>query len=301
MGGTVLSDYDERVSWARNPWVLLILFGLLVPATRLPFAPGQLFSFDDVNFTYSIGHYDIRISQPQPPGYPLFVMEMRFLYWLHFRRPESILLALSLAGSLIALLLMVHCGNRIFGGDSGFWGACVLVLYPAFWYAGLTSAVRVQLAVASLGVAACCWKAWCGEGPWVRASAIALAIGAGIRPELGVLLFPLWAACALRAPIDWKERGRALAWMAATVLVWLLPATIASGGPIAFIHTTLNYLSDQASVGSGLFGASDRNWYEPCTGCWSGSFAARSAWCCRPCWPGAGPMDGASVDHGSLF
>src|SRR5262245_65566006 len=124
-------------------------------------------------------------------------MEMRFLYWLHFRRPESILLALSLAGSLIALLLMVHCGNRIFRGDSGFWGACVLVLYPAFWYAGLTSAVRVQLAVASLGVAACCWKAWCGEGAWVRGSAVALAIGAGVRPELGGTTVYLWEGWAV--------------------------------------------------------------------------------------------------------
>src|SRR5262249_58948367 len=95
----------------------------------------------------------------------------------------------------------------------GFWAACVLLLYPAFQYAGLTSALRVQLAVVSLAVAACCWKAWCGEGPWVRGSAIALAIGAGVRPELRGLLFPLWAALALAAPVDWQARGRALAWL----------------------------------------------------------------------------------------
>jgi len=73
----------------RNPWFLLIFFGLLIFATRV--------------------HYDVRMSQPHPAAYALFVMQMRILSWLRFKRPESILLALA-----------VHCGNRIFGGDSGF-------------------------------------------------------------------------------------------------------------------------------------------------------------------------------------
>lgn len=253
-------DYDGCVSLARNPWFLLIFFGLLVFATRLPLAPGQLFTFDDVNLAYSIGHYDIRISQPHPPGYPLFVLEMRMLSWLRFRRAESILLFLALAGSIVALLLAVHCGNRIFGGDSGFWGALILLGSSPFWHAGITSALRVQLAVISLAVAACCWKAWNGEGAWVRRGAVALAIGAGIRPETGVLLFPLWAASALRAPVDWAERKRAIGWMAGTVAVWLLPAMLASGGPINFVRANLDYISDQASVSSGLFGAGEGIW-----------------------------------------
>ena len=243
-----------------NPWLLLIFFGLLVVATRLPLSPGQLFSFDDVNLAYSIGNYDVRISQPHPPGYPLFVLEMRALSWLRFKRAESILLILSLGGSILALLLAVWCGNRIFGGDSGFWAAVVLLPAPAFWYAGLTSALRVQLAVVSLAVAMSCWRAWTGEAAWVRRSAIALAIGAGIRPEIGAVLFPLWAASALRAPVDWAERRRALLWMAGTVSLWLLPAMFASGGPVNFIRANLDYLADQASLSSGLFGASDNAW-----------------------------------------
>jgi hypothetical protein len=253
-------DYDEWVRFARNPLFLLIFFGLLLVATRLPLAPGQIFTFDDVNLAYSIGHYDIRISQPHPPGYPLFVAEMRVLHWLRFKRAESILLVLALLGGIAALLTAVYTGNLIFGGDSGFWGALVLLLAPPFWHAGVTSALRVQLAIVSLGVAACCWKAWRGEGAWVARSAVALALGAGIRPETGVLLFPLWAASALRAKAGWGQRLRALLWMAATVLVWLLPAMLASGGPLSFIRANLDYISDQASVSSGLFGAAEGVW-----------------------------------------
>ena len=95
------------VSLARRPWFVLVFFGLLILLTRLPLAPGQLFIFDDVNLSYAMGHYDIRISQPQPPGYPLFVLEMRILHWLRFKRAESILLFLALSGSVATLRKLV--------------------------------------------------------------------------------------------------------------------------------------------------------------------------------------------------
>src|SRR5579872_3857385 len=107
--------------------------GGLVLATRLPMAPGQLVTYDDVNLAYSIGHFDVRASQPQPPGYPLFVMEMRILYWLRFRRPEHILLTLGVAGTLAALALLAFSGNRIMGGQAGFYAACLMLFQPVFW------------------------------------------------------------------------------------------------------------------------------------------------------------------------
>ena len=239
----------------RQSWLLVALLGTLVLATRLPIAPGQLLTFDDVNLAYSIGHFDVRVSQPQPPGYPLFVMEMRLLYWLRFRHAEHILLALGMAGSIAALAILTFFGNRMFGGQSGFFAACLLLFQPVFWQTGLASALRMQLAVISVAVAASCWKAWRGDARWVLWSAIALAVGAGIRPETGPLLFPLWAASALRAPASWRMRAQALAAMTGVVLLWLLPTMIASGGPASYIRTNLEYVSEQASVSSELFGA----------------------------------------------
>ncbi|HYW41917.1 MAG TPA: hypothetical protein VE959_03605 [Bryobacteraceae bacterium] len=248
------------MSLAWRPWFVFVLFAVLVIATRFPLAPGQLFTFDDVNLAYSINHFDIRISQPHPPGYPLFVLEMRVLWWLHFRRVEHLLMVLSLAGSIAALLLLAAAGNRILGGASGFYAACLMVLHPVFWHAGVTSALRVQLAIVSVAVAAACWQAWRGNPRRVLWSAVALGLAAGIRPEIGPLLFPLWAACALRAPVTWRDRAIALGGMAVAVAVWLLPAMIASGGPFDFVKACLDYISDQASVSSGLFGATDTKW-----------------------------------------
>ncbi len=243
-----------------RPWFLFVFFGLLVVATRAPSMPGQLFTFDDVNLSYAAGHFDIRSSQPQPPGYPLFVMEMRALEWLHFRRAESVLHALGLLGATVALLLVVLAGGRILGGESGYYAAWLLVFHPVFWHASLTSALRVQLAVISVAVGWACWRAFTGEGRWVLWSALALGTGAGIRPEAGPLLFPLWAASALRAKVSWRYRAISLAAMGAAVLAWLLPAMFASGGPSLFVKACLDYITDQASVSSGLFGASESRW-----------------------------------------
>jgi hypothetical protein len=249
------------VSLYSRTWFALVLFGLLVLVTRYPHAPGQLFGFDDVNLAYSMGHFDVRISQPQPPGYPLFVLEMRVLYWLRFRRAESILLALALAGSIVALVLLAHFGRRIFGGLCGFLAACLLVFHPVFWHAGITSALRVQLAILSLTVGGACWRAWSGDGRWVVWSAITLGLCAGVRPEIGPVLFPLWAGSALRAPVSWKERTWALGAMGAAVLLWLLPAMFASGGPFMYIRACLPYIADQASQTSGMFGAAPDKWH----------------------------------------
>ena len=240
---------------ARHRWLAVVFFTALILATRLPLAPGQLFTFDDVNLAYSIGHFDIRVSQPQPPGYPLFVMEMRALSWLRFRRVENILLTLALLGSIAALLLLVATGNRIMGRQAGFYGALLLALNPVFWHSGIVSALRIQLAIASLAVAASCWRAWEGDRFWVPRSAIVLGLAAGIRPEIGPLLFPLWAVSAWRARVKWEDLRFALGAMTIAVLAWLAPAMWASGGPAGYVKACIDYLSDQASVTSGLFGS----------------------------------------------
>jgi len=239
---------------------LALVFGTLILASRLPLALGQLFSYDDVNFAYAIGDFDPRVSRPQPPGYPLFVLQTKVLHWLRFKRAESNLLALALLGSTAAVVALAWAGNRILGGDAGLCAAWLLLLHPSFWYAGLTSAVRVQLALVSSVVAAACWRAWSGERRWMYWSAVALGIGAGIRPAVGVLLFPLWAASAWRAAPRWRERLRALALLAAVTLIWLVPTVAQSGGPATYARICWEYLADQSALTSGFFGADESRW-----------------------------------------
>jgi hypothetical protein len=233
---------------------LALIIVVAVLATRWPLFENQLFSFDDVNLAYAIGELDVRKSQPHPPGYPLFVMQMRVLDFLRIKRAYSNLQVLSLAGSMAALGLMAFGLRAMMGRGAAAAGAALLALHPVFWYAGLTSALRVQLAVVSLAVAAACWRAQRGDPGWcIRASAI-LGLGAGIRPELGLVLLPLWAWCVRR------QFGRSVMTLAVCGLAWLLPLVMLSGGPAVYVRTTLAYLQDQASLTSGLFGSTGEEW-----------------------------------------
>ena len=234
---------------------------ILVGVTRIPLAPGQLFSFDDVNFAYAIGDFNIAKSQPQPPGYPLFVLQTRVLSWLRFKRAESNFLALSILGSAAALVALVYFGNRILGRDSGLIAAVLLLFHHSFWYSGLTSALRPQLALISIVVAGLCFRAWNGERRWIYWSAIALGIGAGIRPEMGPLLLPLWLASTYRATRRWRDWLAASALLTGVVLSWLVPTVLATGGPRTYALLCWRYLTEQASLTSGAFGAQDELWY----------------------------------------
>ena len=285
-------DYDGSVDLLNRPWFALVVFAALVVITRYPDRPGQLFAFDDVNLAYAAGHFDVRLSQPQPPGYPLFVLEMRVLRWLQFKRAESILLFLALAGSTLALVVVSEFGKRLFGGLAGFFAACLLLLHPVFWHAGITSALRIQLALLSPVVAWSCWRVWNGEKPWGVRSAVILGLAAGVRPELSLLLLPLWAVCALRAKMSWREWGRALAAMTLAGLAWLIPTMFASGGPVTYIRACTEYIRDQASLGSGLFGAGPSNWQTTfwrliawtCCGLLSWTLPAVLAWKSKEGW-----------------
>src|SRR5437764_11646302 len=56
---------DYRVFW-------LVIVALLL-LTRIP-AMGRYLSIDNVNLALSLEKFDPRIHQPQPPGYPFFVL-----------------------------------------------------------------------------------------------------------------------------------------------------------------------------------------------------------------------------------
>jgi hypothetical protein len=227
-------------------WLWFAVLTIVVAATRVPYFQQQLFSYDDVNLAYAVGEMDIRISQPHPPGYPLFVMEMRLLRALRVKRAESSLQILALVGSVAAVAVMIW-GFPHLGGT---WGAALLTVHPVFWYAGLTSALRIQLALVSLAVAAACWRAWQQRPGWDVRSAWIFGLGAGVRPELGLVLLPLWWWTSRRA---WKH------WLAAVAL-WLVPLLWSSGGPVNYVRHTWHYLQDQSRLTSGLFGADTLTW-----------------------------------------
>src|SRR5262245_30911756 len=121
----------------------LVLALLLV--TRLP-AAAQYLSIDNVNLAFALDNFDPRIHQPQPPGYPFFVLFARIINFF-FHDVEKTFLAVSLLVSALCLPVLYALGKRMFDPWVGKAAVLLLLLNPVFWHSGLDGPLRPNLAL----------------------------------------------------------------------------------------------------------------------------------------------------------
>ena len=245
---------DSLCSPARL-WAAAGVIALLV-GSRLLVAPRYLYYFDSVNFALALERFDPSLHQPQPPGYPLFVLLARAIH-LFVLPAQAVFLIAGLFGACLALLLVWLLAREMFTPRAADLAVLAMVLAPTFWLGGVTNQVRVFLATAAAAVALACWRAKATESPSSRLYGASFLLGllAGLRPGLVVYLGPLllWAAWRSRRPFrQWVLTGAALA---GGVALWL-PATMhLTGGPTRYWQLVASYAGDEFRGSSPLFGA----------------------------------------------
>src|SRR6058998_3635478 len=104
---------DERQD---RIFLWIVVFALLL-LTRIP-AMASYLSIDNVNLAFSLEKLDPRIHQPQPPGYPLFVLFGRIVN-LVFHNAERTFVAISLIASALCLPAAFQLGKRMFSPWAG--------------------------------------------------------------------------------------------------------------------------------------------------------------------------------------
>ena len=259
-GGRGVSVAPPHVRLGLLLWLCVSVAGL-VTTTRIPLAQAHFFSFDEANFAWALEDFDPRLHQPQPPGYPLFVVQARLLQRV-FITPEQTFLACGLIAGIAAPVLLYLLGMLMFSRWCGLMAALLLIVNPAFWRSTLVSPLRPYLAVVCLAVAYCCWRAVRGESRFAYWGALALGLGAGWRPSLLVLLFPLWLICSWRSLRSLSRWLVAFGVLSLAVLVWLMPLTAASGGAVGLWHLLSNYLSQESQMGSPVYGSGFWGWWK---------------------------------------
>lgn len=239
----------------------LILFGvvlLLTLATRLPLTPRYLYSFDSVNLALALKEYDPSRHQPQPPGYPFFVAEAKLVQRLA-GTPKRTFVVIKILISCGSVALLYLFGRRLFTAWVGGAAAGLLFFNPAFWYAGLTSALRLHLALISILVAYFCWRACCGEHRNFYAASLVLGLGSGFRPDLALFLPPLWLWTA------WQCRRKDVFLKGALLLLggaacWIIALAVVYGGPGPMVISFRDYLTEQSQSVAAFSGGSTVAW-----------------------------------------
>lgn len=137
----LVSDYLNTLKgWFRShPKVADALLALALLAlalgTRLPFRSQMLHHWDSVNYALAIDHYDVRLHQPQPPGYFLYVA-LGAMANVILRDPQQSYVALSVLCSGLAAIALYYLGRRMYGRTVGWVAAVFLLASPSFWLMG---------------------------------------------------------------------------------------------------------------------------------------------------------------------
>jgi hypothetical protein len=226
-------------------------------AIRAPLAPHRLYNEDSVTLARAVDRYDPRHLFPQPPGYPLFILQSKILRAMTGDVERAFFAGVVLASAAALFALIPLAGSM---GSSSIFTLFLLMVNPIFLFTGMTSPIRIYLAAVSAIVALFCWRAWNGDSRAAWFASIALGIGSGYRPELLALLAPLWAVAVWRATRSWRRfLGPALLLSAISAL-WI--GFLLSRFPDfhAFQETFAKYISDQSRDTSPIFGATNAGW-----------------------------------------
>ncbi len=207
----------------RYLWPVL-LFTLV---SRLPFIAKIPYGLDSVQFVLAMDHFDVRLHQPHPPGYFLFVMLGR-LFRLAFRDSNMSLIALNIVASILAVWVIYLLGKNIFDRNIGLMAAILLSTSPTFWFQNEVALSYSLDCLFVCAVAYFCWMNLKGPSAYYYLAAFFLGISGGIRQNTIAFLLPLWLFSLY--PANWKRRLLSSVVLGICISLWYFPMTWLSGG-----------------------------------------------------------------------
>jgi hypothetical protein len=241
---------------------LVVLAALLLECVLLaaPLMSRVPFEWDTAQFCLATLHFDIRLHQPHPPGYLLWVSAVKVVNLLTHDPVVSqnvLSLVLTALGGVFVFALISETVSVAAG-----WSAALLLLAspPVVLHAAAGATYPCDFFFSAL-LGWLGWKVWHGEARLAGLMAVALAAHAGFRQSGALLLAPLVLTAYFRAlgarPVALFAAGLpALALFSA----WYVPLVRSAGG-LAEYHSysaneTLTYLRGHSL----LFGARFYTW-----------------------------------------
>ncbi len=167
-----------------TPQTLIIFFFTLV--SRIIFAERFFFDSDTVSFALGSISYSLQDTRPHLPGYYLHVKLIGLLNSI-IHDVHLTMILLSIAYSLTGALLAYKLLKKILSEEKAFLATILIITNPLVWYYNCTTDIySFDLFFGALTVLTGLNKRTIYLLP------VIFAIGTGIRPSTGILLFPLY-------------------------------------------------------------------------------------------------------------
>ncbi len=210
-----------------------LVFGLTAFSflSRIPFRSKIPYGLDSIQFVLALDYFDVRLHQPHPPGYFLFVGLGR-LFSLFFKDVNQSFLAVNILFSIFSILVIYRLGRSLYGTTSGLFSSLLLATSSVFWFHGEVALSNAVDCFFVCLVAWLCWKILNEEPQALYYSAFALGLSGGVRQNSLIFLLPLWVFSLARSGI--KKQLIAVLLLGATIASWYLPMAAYSGGIHAY-------------------------------------------------------------------
>ncbi|KAB0668553.1 DUF2723 domain-containing protein [Oryzomonas sagensis] len=214
-----------------EPMVPLLLFFVTV-LTRIPFAGRLLYHIDSVQYALALDHYDIRLHQPHPPGYFLYILLGRLVRPV-VDDPNRVFVTLSVLFTAGCVVVVYLLARDMFGVRCALLAAILAITSPNLWFHGAVALNYGLESFFSAAIAYLCWKIIAEKkyGAWL-ALAIILALSGGVRQNTPVFLLPLVIYSCRRLPLRLLLLGGIT--FSCVALAWFVPMIHATGGWAAY-------------------------------------------------------------------
>jgi 4-amino-4-deoxy-L-arabinose transferase-like glycosyltransferase len=200
---------------------------LLAVALRLPFISKLVFHHDSVNFALALDSYNLRVHQPHPPGYFLYVMLCKAVHII-IADPNLALVSISIVFTSLSVMFIYLLAKQMYDFPTALIAALLALTSPNLWFHSEVALSYSAEAFFSTLIGFLCWKIYRGRHDLVWTCALALGLAGGFRQNTLVFLLPLFVLAAWRVGI--RRSAAALILIAAVCAVWFAGMVGMTGG-----------------------------------------------------------------------
>lgn len=196
-----------------------------------------LYNTDSVLYALALDKYDVSIQQPHPPGYALYILFTKPVYWLTGDANMALIIT-SIIFSVLSIYAVFYLAKKIAGVKVAWVSLGLLVFAPLFWFHGQVAMNYVIELFFSAWAGLYLYQAITATTAPVRQRALLtasliLGIGGGFRPTLVIFMAPLWL-WAIGREFNWRKLLINIGIIMGITLAWTVPAAYLSGGYLKF-------------------------------------------------------------------
>lgn len=227
--------------------VALALFAFTL-ASRLPFRVEHLYEHDSVLYARAVESFDPTSERPHPPGYLWYVLLIRAVMLLT-RDANAAMTLVSAVAAAASVALLYVLGSRLYDEVTGRIAALFLLTSVTFWARGVVAYPYTLLAGLTILIALLFWRVTArpNQAPTTLRergrnfviAGVAWGIASGFRPDLAIVLAPLWLLVAAMSGIAIRHILYSAVAAATGGALWLTMSGAATpGGLVAFLSAT---------------------------------------------------------------